>query len=187
MFTPIRSNRLNLRLPSLDDAERITELLKDWEMVRMLGRVPWPYTLSDAQSWINNARELANAGSEYPMVIIHHEHGLVGSCGLQNVEAPTPLSLWELGYWIGKPYWGNGYVTEAARTLLDWGENTLNATGYMSGHIEDNHVSGHVLRKLNFEEVGTIEHYVRGRDCIIRAHRFVRNSPAEIALAFNRH
>ncbi|MEL7201409.1 MAG: GNAT family N-acetyltransferase [Pseudomonadota bacterium] len=183
----IETGALTLRLPTIEDADRITALLQEKDIVRMLGRVPWPYSRADAVWWIENAARQANAGEEYPLVIIHNEHGLIGSCGLQKVECSDDLCVWELGYWIGKPYWRQGFVSRAANAILDWGRTALGATGFVSGHIEDNTVSGHVLRTLGFESVGTIEHYARGRDATVHAKRYVLSAPQAVAMAFNGH
>ncbi|MEL7017949.1 MAG: GNAT family N-acetyltransferase [Pseudomonadota bacterium] len=181
---PLETGALSLRLPVDGDAAQITRFLQDYEIVKMLGRVPWPYGEADARWWINNAHEQAVIGQEYVLVIIHADHGLIGSCGLQKTPSPDDLSVWELGYWIGRSHWRQGLVSLAARAILDWGRDVIGATGFVSGHIEGNEASGHVLRKLGFEEVGTIEHYARGRDRIVRARRFVKNTPAQLALAF---
>lgn len=183
----ISTERLELRQPQAIDAPRITELLQEKDVVLMLGRVPWPYQNEDAHWWIDNAHAVASAGTEYPFVITHPDHGLIGSCGVQRLKTSEELNIWEIGYWLGKPYWGQGFITEAASALLGWAEQTLDARGFVSGHISDNLVSGRVLIKLGFSKVGKITHYARGRDCDVRAIRYTRNAPKKLAMQFDGH
>jgi RimJ/RimL family protein N-acetyltransferase len=90
--------------------------------------------------------------------------------------------IWEIGYWIGKPYWGQGYVTEAAAGLLAWAQHEMGVTRFVSGHIFDNPASGKVLTKLGFTYAGDIEMYVKGRDCSVVSPRYILNAPIEVAL-----
>lgn len=178
MNISFETERLVARVPVRADAPRITALFQDKALAWNLGRAPWPYALSDAESWIDALTKTRAEGSEYAVVLIHADHGLIGSVGMMHIED----DIWEIGYWIGKLYWRHGYALEAARGLLDWASVKLGVTRYISGHIVDNEASGRTLEKLGFIKVGITTHYVRGRDCDVEAMRYVRGAPAEIAL-----
>ena len=178
-----QTERLSARPPKPNDAERITGLFQEESVVRMLGRAPWPYRQKDARDWIKHVTKTRKKGSEYAFVVLHEVHGLIGSVGMFCVQD----DIWEIGYWIGKPFWGQGFMTEAARGLLDWADVRHGITRYTSGHIHDNPASGAVLCKLGFEPVGEKVMYARGRDCDVRSLRYVRGAPAEIALAAVSH
>jgi len=178
MIVAFETVHLSARPPELEDAPRITEFFQEESLVKMLGRAPWPYTLKDAKQWIKLVTKTRAKGTEYAFALHHPDHGLVGSVGMFRVQD----DIWEIGYWIGKPYWGKGYVTEAAKGLLDWAEHEMGITRYVSGHIFDNPASGHVLEKLGFERVGEIDMYVKGRDCKVASPRYIRNAPVEVAL-----
>ena len=60
----------------------------------------------------------------------------------------------ELGYWIGKPYWGNGYCTEAAYAVLDYGFSKLNLHRIHASHFARNRASGRVMQKLGMSHEG---------------------------------
>jgi len=179
MKNKFNTQRLSARAPVNGDAPRITELMQDKELPWMLARAPWPYTLTDAESWVEHAASVRTGGTEYPFSLHHAAHGLIGSVGMSHAQD----DIWEIGYWIGKPYWGQGFVTEAARGLLEWAARTHGVTRFISGHIVDNAASGHVLLKLGFSVAGEHTMYVKGRNCEVNAVRYVYGgAPAEVAL-----
>ncbi len=69
-----------------------------------------------------------------------------GCCGLHLRES----GLFELGYWLGRPFWGHGYATEAARKLAGFAFSRLKATQLTAGYFHDNPASGRVLEKVGF-------------------------------------
>lgn len=167
--------RLAMRLVQPGDAPIVTAYFQDKEVPWNLGRAPWPYALSDAESWITRMTDASQAGTEYAFVVNHAQHGLIGSVGMFKNGLIDGADIWEIGYWVGKPHWGHGYVTEAARGLLDWARHELGITQFISGHIKDNPSSGRVLTKLGFVPTGEISMYVRGRDCEVSAIRYICN------------
>ena len=56
----------------------------------------------------------------------------------------------ELGFWIGKPYWGRGYATEAARALVGYAFDKLGLTQIVAGAFRENRASRRVLEKVGF-------------------------------------
>ncbi len=112
----IRTERLLLRPPTLDDAPRMAELANDERIARNLTPVfPHPYTLADAEEFIPTAEGLAittldAVGNLTPGVI-----GVVGS----NVLAGEHTGVLSFGYWLAVEAWGQGFGTEAARAYLD--------------------------------------------------------------------
>lgn len=180
----IISERLVLRPPAAGDAAMITQLMQDRDLPWNLGRAPWPYTRKDAEEWLALSATQWAAGTEFPFIIrLRADDEIIGSCGITHVTQ----DVWEMGYWLGKAFWGKGYVTEAARSVLDWARREKGCSRFISGHIEDNPASGRVLQKLGFEPVGKATHYVRARDCEVTADRYVMNAPAEIALGAASH
>ncbi|MEO0881397.1 MAG: GNAT family N-acetyltransferase [Pseudomonadota bacterium] len=183
MTEQFTTKRLILRPPVPADAERVAELMSEKDLPWNLGRAPWPYALEDAHAWIQAATEARAANADYPFVVCTPEIGLIGSCGV----VPVTEEICELGYWIGKPYWSQGYVTEAAEGVLDWARTELNIDQFVSGHINDNPASGRVLMKLGFSPAGPVTHYVRARDCDVEATRYVLGAPADIAIESAAH
>lgn len=183
MTQEIRTPRLVLRRPRPDDAGQIAAFLSERDLPWNLGRAPYPYRLEHAEAWLPRIIAAADAGEEHAFMIERSGHaGLIGCCGLTRAG-----EAWELGYWLGKPHWGQGYVTEAAGALLGWAGDALGTSAFISGHIADNPASGRVLGKLGFARAGEISMFVTGRNCEVPAIRYVHGAPMDAALAGAAH
>ncbi|MEL7481078.1 MAG: GNAT family N-acetyltransferase [Pseudomonadota bacterium] len=184
MANSIKTDRLILRRPVAADTAAIAVFMQEKSLPWNLGRAPWPYEESDAAEWLALTVKQWSEGAEYPyMITLADTEMLIGSCGLTRITD----CIFELGYWIGKPHWGHGYVTEASAALLAWARTSLGATGFISGHIEDNSASGRVLEKLGFSRVGTAQMYARGRGGEVTAVRYALDAPAKLALKSSVH
>lgn len=107
------TERLVLRPPHQDDIPELADLANSRRIAEMLGRMPHPYSEQDARNFVDNARSGERSGCNYA-VSLAGNGAFVGCAGLHG--GPDGL---ELGYWIGEPYWGSGYATEAAHALVD--------------------------------------------------------------------
>jgi RimJ/RimL family protein N-acetyltransferase len=145
----VRSERLFLRPRWPEDWREFYPLIADDGVVRNLARAPWPYTEEDARSFLQFEQK---PGLPTFFVTLPGPEGarIVGSIGLgeSNGEA-------ELGYWIARPYWGRGYATEAARTVLSLAR-TLGHKRIVGRHFVDNPASGRVLVKAGFRPLGRV-------------------------------
>lgn len=177
----IHTQRLRLRPPEPQDAAPITALISEKDIVWNLGRAPYPYAEQDAVDWIEKAASDRTEGAEYAMVI---ERGgkVIGSCGVS-----PHFNQWELGYWVGKPYWGRGFVTEAACGVMEWAMQTQSAIRFMAGHYTDNPASGSVLKKLGFKPVGEVFWHARARGMDVPATRYIYGEGASAEIALNWH
>jgi RimJ/RimL family protein N-acetyltransferase len=139
-----RSERLFLRPAFPEDSGAILAGIGEEAVVRNLSRAPWPYTLDDARAFAALPQDprLPHFLVTLPGV------GVIGAAGLGEQEGDA-----ELGYWIARPHWGQGYATEAARAVLRIAR-TLGHTRVVAGHFTDNPASGKVLRKLGFVSTG---------------------------------
>ena len=158
----IRTQRLLLRPPWPEDAPAIASALAERDMAINLARVPHPYTLADAETFIASFEE---AEPQPTFVILTREAegtALAGCIGLFRAEE---TQAWELGYWVAKPWWGRGYATEAGRAVLDLGFLGLRLPRLVAGHFVENPASGRVLEKLGFEPTGEGLRHCLARDC----------------------
>ena len=136
--------RLTLRQPALPDAEDIALHLSDWNVTRMLSRVPFPYAVADAERWIASL-----AGNRDALVYSIHRERLIGMVSIEPGEDGPAL-----GYWLGRPWHGRGYMSEAAGALLAHGFATRGFRAVRSSVFVDNAASLAVQAKLGFEVTG---------------------------------
>ena len=145
-----RTDRLLLRPGWAEDAPALAQAIGDELIVRNLAVVPWPYSLRDAEAFLAAPRDPL-----LPSLLIFERTGsapsLVGSCGLGRRASGAV----ELGYWIARPHWGQGFATEAGRALLDIAK-ALGLKRLEASHFLDNPASGRVLEKLGFRSTGLI-------------------------------
>ncbi|SFE23659.1 GNAT family N-acetyltransferase [Roseivivax sediminis] len=137
----LTTERLHLRPLYDSDAEAIARALSDPQVARWMTNVPFPYTLEDARQFLS----LERGSSTWKVWAICPGAGaLAGVIGLED----------EFGYWLGRDHWGRGYMSEAARAVVDWHFRHPGAEPLISGHFEGNNRSGRVLRKLGFSYYG---------------------------------
>src|SRR3954470_20867820 len=154
-FQPIATERLLLRPLRLDDAESIHRLVNDWEVVRMLSQLPFPYPRALADKWIASPLDQIERGTGYHLAITGQENGremLIGCIGLRLDMKPR---VGNLGYWIGRRFWGHGVATEAAARLARWALANLDLDRLEAHVAVDNPASSGVLRRAGFREIGT--------------------------------
>lgn len=144
-----RSERLLLRPPWPEDWSHVLGGIADEGVVRNLARAPWPYSPDDARNFVS-----LPIAAEYPRFLITRaDNGAVIGCiGIDLFEGHT-----EIGYWIARQHWGQGYATEAGRAVLEIA-GTLGHRRLSAGHFLDNPASGRVLAKLGFQPTGRIVH-----------------------------
>ncbi len=148
----VRTNRLFLRPGWAEDAPALVEAINDMAIARMLARVPHPYGLEDARSFL----AASQAGDLPSLLVFRRTAGqarLVGGAALTRADDGNGEQV-RLGYWIARPYWGLGYATEAARSVLAMGFDSLRLTEVTACHHLDNPASGRVLEKLGFVTTG---------------------------------
>jgi RimJ/RimL family protein N-acetyltransferase len=118
--------------------------------------LPEPYPEDGAEQWIDYVQPRHEAGEEYAFAIKNADDTLVGVTGLRSVTDTKA----ELGFWIGKPYWGQGYATAAARQTLVFAFEDVGLEVVFARPLRRNAPSRRVLEKLGFEEgpVETHEH-----------------------------
>ncbi len=139
-----RSQRLFLRPAFPEDRDAILAGIAEESIVRNLARAPWPYGLEDAQAFAALPQDprLPHFLVTLPGV------GVIGSAGMGEHQGEP-----EIGYWMARAHWGQGYATEAAGAVLRIAR-TLGHRRVVAGHFADNPASGKVLKKLGFVPTG---------------------------------
>lgn len=161
----IPTARLSLRAWARQDLNRLVKLGNNYAVAKNLSTFPHPYSMRDAEEWF----EMQGTQFLYPSKIggtlaITLDGEAIGGIGIHPDRMEHP----ELGYWLGEPYWGKGYATEAAAALIAYAftEGGLNAI--CAGHYWDNHASGRVLTKLGFRYTFESKRFCKARGTEVR-------------------
>jgi|SRR6185295_8232209 len=123
--------------------------------------LPVPYPPDGAELFVRAAIEKRASGEERLFAVIvdaGEGPGLVGVCGLLGIksggEEPVGGGQAELGYWIGRPYWGRGYATAAAKIAIDLAFHDLATERLIAMCLETNAASWRILEKVGFHFTG---------------------------------
>lgn len=164
-----RSERLFLRPIWPEDWQGVLSGISDEGVVRNLARAPWPYGEAEAREFASRPFD-----SSQPTFLVTRasDAAVIGCTGLSPVEGSGAMGegAVELGYWIARSFWGQGYATEAGRAVIAIAR-VLGLGEIHGSHFFDNPASGAVLRKLGFEPTGHV----------VRRHSYARGEEVEAA------
>jgi [ribosomal protein S5]-alanine N-acetyltransferase len=155
MAPVLETGRLRLRPYAQADVAELVPLIGAREVAATTLRIPHPYTEDDARSFIASSQSASEARFA---VTLRSDGHLVGGIGLRL--DPKHQNA-ELGYWLGVPYWGKGFATEAARAMLHYGFEDLHLHRIHASHFKHNPRSGRVLRKLGMKYEGCQHEHIR--------------------------
>ncbi|MBN1643314.1 MAG: GNAT family N-acetyltransferase [Dehalococcoidales bacterium] len=159
----LTTKRLILRPYTLSDAQEIQRLIGDRVVADTLLNVPYPYEDGMAEDWISKSESIFEEGKSVHFAITQREQEyLIGGIGLNNINHIYENA--EMGYWIGKPYWGNGYCTEAARAVVKYGFDALGLSRIYAHHFTRNPTSGRVMQKVGMKHEGHLRQAVKRWD-----------------------
>jgi RimJ/RimL family protein N-acetyltransferase len=158
----LTTERLLLRPLQLADAPTIQCLAGAWEIAQMTLLVPHPYGDGLAEKWI---RTVQHDWKDSRAAVFGVETR-AGShfCAAIGLRLELEYQRAELGYWVGLPFWGQGYATEAGQAVIAFGFNSLGLHRIYAQHFQRNPVSGRVLRKLGFQYEGCLREHVNRWD-----------------------
>ena len=140
----ITSHPVVLRPFALDDAVDVLRFCGDLDLAQMTGLIPHPYLPGMAETWIASHARSRGDGTAYAWAITLSESGaVVGSIELR----PSPEEIDSIGYWTGRPYWGRGYMTAAARAVVAIAFAQLDCEELHATHLVRNPASGQIMQK----------------------------------------
>jgi len=169
----LQTERLLLRPFTLADAPTLVPLIGARGVAATTLRIPHPYSIRDAEAFLSHGE----SGNEMPFAIVSRGTGtLIGGIGLRLESAHNHA---ELGYWLGVPYWGKGYATEAALAVVRYGFEELRLHRIQASHFSSNPASGNVLRKIGMSHEGCKrEHILKwGKYLDLELYGMVRADP----------
>jgi ribosomal-protein-alanine N-acetyltransferase len=155
----IETERLVLRPFTLADAPAVQRLAGERDIASTTLSIPHPYPDEAAKQWIGKHQDAFSRGEALDLAVTRRSDGaLVGAIGLR-IEPEHARA--ELGYWIGKPYWGRGYCTEAAAAVVRYGFDALELNRIHACHLLRNPASGRVMQKIGMVHEGCLRGHVR--------------------------
>jgi RimJ/RimL family protein N-acetyltransferase len=162
----LESERLVLRAPKLADASAIAALADNRKVAEMTSAIPHPYRRDDAEAWIAG---MAERPESLVFALFERKGGaFVGACDYQMRDEAVP----EIGYWIGEPFWGRGYATEAVRTMIDHAFTATDLDALAASCRVTNTASRGVLEKCGFQWTGVGLLRVRSLGASVPSDRF---------------
>ncbi len=165
----LETKRLAMRAPRLEDAKTIAALANDRRIAENVARIPHPYQVPDAENFISLANK---AGGEAVFLITLRDETVIGACSLVLQELKIQERTPELGYWLGVPFWGKGYATEALHAVIDYAFTDLGHEALQAGARVTNPASRRVLEKCGFQWTGVGLYRIRAINSSAPIDRF---------------
>jgi len=155
----LRTPRLLLRSLERGDLSAIVRLAGAREIAATTANIPHPYAEDNAQSFLEHAEEEFLAGRSATCAVTISPGGEF--CGCIGLVITPAHERAELGYWIGVPYWGQGFATEAATAVLAFGFEKLRLNRIYAAHFAGNTASQRVLEKIGMRHEGPSRQHLR--------------------------
>lgn len=134
------------------DQNRMVALADDYDIwFNLSDDFPHPYTRADAEAWV--ALQSSSEPAEH--FAICDAAGPIGGAGLITRKGDLSHSA-EIGYWLGKPFWGRGIATAAAKALTAYGFETLGLIRIDARVRNGNAASVRVLEKVGYQREGLL-------------------------------
>ncbi|HAF34868.1 GNAT family N-acetyltransferase [Sphingobacterium sp. UBA7038] len=156
-FPQLVTERLILNAIDTTDIPQIVDYLQDKVYSDFTSNIPYPYRKEDAEYWLKLAEEAFANRKGFTFAIRNKDKKLIGAIGLQDEGSDKA----ELGYWIAIPYWNNGYVTEAAKAIIEFGFKELNFNKIFATYFPHNPASGKVMEKIGMKKEALLKQHLK--------------------------
>jgi RimJ/RimL family protein N-acetyltransferase len=154
----IESKRFILRPFKKGDEKLLMQNINNRTIARNTLRIPYPYKLKDARWWINHNLKLDKKKKKHEInFAIEVDGKVVGGIGLDKIWQHCA----EIGYWLGKKYWGQGIMTKAVKLVTQHGFNKLKLRRIYAFVFPWNKASVAVLKKNGYKFEGKLRKHVR--------------------------
>lgn len=162
------TQRLVLRAPMMTDQQDFLRILNDFDVVKNLAPVPYPYSQDHFRQFVVHCDQASRSGMAHTCVVTRAMDGaLIGLCAVNRLAD----GVCDFGYWYGRPYWGQGYASEAAGPVMRFAFEDMGAERLTAGWFDDNPASGAVLHKLGFAITGVKRVHSLARGCEVLSNR----------------
>ena len=164
-FMQLTLSKSTIRSFRPGDAESITKHISTRSVARNMLRIPHPYSLQDAEQWIDIATK-REPRTNFGIAI---DDQIIGGIGLDvnpNGVVACEHSA-EIGYWLGETFWGRGIATEAVDALSEWAFHEQRLVRLYAKVFARNPASARVLEKAGYTFEGRLlAHYLRDGEFI---------------------
>lgn len=156
-MTHLTTERLILRPPREADISALTKYANNKKIADFTLNIPHPYLEKDAFHFISKVLYDNEAGKRSTFAItLKNNPELIGCIGLKIEQR---FNHAEMGYWLGEPFWNNGYITEAIKAVLTHGFNHLHLHKIFAHHLKENAGSGKVMIKNGMKQEGVLQEH----------------------------
>ena len=150
-FPVLHTSRLMLDDFCESDKPALLRLISNKEVARTTLRIPHPCSLHDVEAWLVERASDYRAGQAIRWAMRLRDGELIGGISLTLNKA---FESAELGYWVGKPFWGNGYATEASRKVITYGFESLQLNRIEAHSMFINEGSKKILERIGMRYEG---------------------------------
>ena len=166
----LETARLWLRWPRMSDAQAFVRLAGDKEIAQMTANIPHPYPVAEAEKFVFASRAGNAAGKQIALALTlkGRPKEAIGMAGIHQTRAGHAF----IGYWLGRPFHGQGLMSEAARELVDLAFRVGDLDDMIASARTDNIASRRVLEKAGFVHAGTGPVDAPARGGILHCDRF---------------
>lgn len=159
MRLTLQTERLLLRPFTLHDCDEVQRLAGDFGVADTTLSLPHPYPDGAAETWILFRNDAAVHGHGFTFAMVEATTNLLIGCISLNITSEHRRA--ELGYWLGRAHWGNGYATEAARSVLRFGFEQLHLNRIWGAAMSRNPASSAVMLKSGMQYEGCLKQHIR--------------------------
>lgn len=151
---PLQVDHYTLRIIQKEDTATIHGLINDWNVVRMLSQIPFPYSKTNLDQWVEAITKQMEEGIAYHFSIIDESTEQKNIIGCIGVRLDPTNQCAKIGYWIGQKYWGKNIATKVLQRLSSWTLANLNINYIHATAADDNLASIAVLKKCGYQPFG---------------------------------
>ncbi|MFH1668995.1 MAG: GNAT family protein [Candidatus Woesearchaeota archaeon] len=160
MKTVLKGERIYLKIPTMKDVDAIKTHINDKHIVRFMDTIPHPYKRSDGEWYIKHMvqKKLREDTGYLFSIFLKETDELIGGMGICNISKKHKNA--EIGYWIGKKFWRNGYARESLNLLLKFGFKKLKFEKMYARTFYHNDASSGLLMKAGFKDEGCLRRHI---------------------------
>ncbi len=166
----IKTKRFTLRPYRKSDLESMVKHINDKAIAGYTLTIPYPYTMKDARNWWERYKKMMRKrGRNRIACAIVIDGQVVGSIGISRHDHKA-----EIGYWLGRAYWGRGLMTAVVKEVTKYGFNTMGLRRIYACTFPENKASMRVLEKAGYKFEGILRKNVKKGDKLIDEYLFAR-------------